>query len=125
MTPQPDRRNDRLRARGLRQTKDRHELLNLFAQKRAWTVAELHRRLADANLSTVYRNIQKMTAVGLIRPIGQTGAEARFELSDRPHHAHLNCDRCAATACIPCPIDNLTADHTLEMRGRCEECKDK
>jgi len=112
-----------LKISGLRRTKDRQQLLVLFAEKRTWTVAELHRRLGTADLSTVYRNVQKLLAAGVLNMAHLHDNQAHYEMAQRPHHAHLICNRCRAAQCVPCPVKGLDAEHLLEMRGLCPACR--
>lgn len=111
-----------LKAGGLRQTKKRHRLLSFFVEKRAWSAAELHRRLGGGHLSTVYRNLRSLVNNGLISEVRLRGEEARYEIARAPHHAHLICQRCRRAECIPCPVRTQT-EHTLEMRGLCSACR--
>lgn len=107
--------------RGLRITKDRHAILKLFADRRAWTAAQIHKQLRGADLSTVYRNIRALEASGALAAAHVRGDEAYYELADLPHHDHLLCERCAAAECIPCPARKL-ATHRLELLGLCGAC---
>lgn len=110
-----------LSSRGLRRTVDRHRILELFSEPRAWTTSEIAARLPGTDLSTVYRNIQTLSAERLVVRAHSHDAEARYESADRPHHDHLDCSRCRAVVCIPCPVPSLAA-HTLELAGTCESC---
>ena len=107
---------------GLRRTDKRHRLLELLAEKWAWSVAELHRALGRGDLSTVYRNVQDLLAKSVIRQVPLPGEEARYELASLPHHAHLVCANCDRAECVPCPV-RLRADHSLEMKGLCSLCR--
>jgi len=107
---------------GLRNTQDRHDLLGLFEEQRAWTVAQLHQRLPTADLSTVYRNVSALIEKGLLREAGVRGKEAYYELAKRDHHAHAICRTCGAASCVPCPIESLGQDHALEMFTTCSDC---
>jgi Fur family ferric uptake transcriptional regulator len=111
-----------LKAGGLRQTKKRHRLLAYFQEKRAWSAAELHHRLGGGHLSTIYRNIHDLLKNGIISEVQLRGEEARYELAQAPHHAHLVCRRCSRAECVPCPVRTQT-DHSLEMRGLCSLCQ--
>lgn len=113
---------DTLKAGGLRRTAKRHRLLELFGQKRAWTVSQLHRHLNSGDLSTVYRNIQELQAKRIIDRVPLRGEEASYELASLPHHAHLLCAKCHEAECVPCPVKLRTA-HNLEMSGLCSACR--
>lgn len=106
---------------GLRRTKDRHALLALFTEGRAWTAAQLHRKVRTADLSTVYRNVNALVAKGVLTETHVHGHEAYFELASLPHHDHRVCTRCDAAECVPCP-GNLPQEHRLELIGTCATC---
>jgi Fur family ferric uptake transcriptional regulator len=111
-----------LEANELRRTKWRYLIMALFCQKRAWSVAELHRRLDAADLSTVYRNVHDLLRHNIISRVSLRGEEARYELSSLPHHAHLICQKCGRADCVPCPV-KLHSEHRLEMSGLCPACR--
>lgn len=105
-----------------RSTATRQALLELFETRRAWTVKELHRQVPNADLATVYRNIQAMVADGVLQQACLPGAEARFERADAAHHAHRVCERCSAAECVPCPVKSRV-EHHLEFHGLCGACR--
>ncbi len=108
--------------RGLRKTRQRHRLLELIGERRAWSVAELHHRLKAADLSTVYRNVQELLKKGVLSEVRLRGAEVRYEPAGLGHHAHLICGRCRRAECVPCPVD-LRSEHHLELNGLCSACR--
>jgi len=110
-----------LHSSGLRRTAKRHRLLELFRKPRAWSVAELHRQLPGADLSTIYRNVDFLRRKGILETVPLRGGQTRFELAQAPHHAHLVCDRCRCAECIPCPV-RTKDDHYFERRGLCSRC---
>ncbi|MDD5251996.1 MAG: transcriptional repressor [Patescibacteria group bacterium] len=114
--------NGKLAKAGLRRTAGRHRLFALLDEGRAWTARELHARLREKNLATVYRNLQALLKKGLLTEVSLRGHEARYELAERPHHAHLVCGKCRRAECVPCPI-RLTASHHLELDGLCTACR--
>jgi Fur family ferric uptake transcriptional regulator len=111
-----------LRTVGLRRTKDRHDLLSLFEASRAWTAGELHASLPSMDLSTVYRNVQRLVETGVLAEAHVHGKEAYYERADRAHHDHLLCARCEAASCVPCPVASLSTPHSLELYGTCDSC---
>jgi len=111
-----------LSSHGLRNTVDRHRILELFELERAWTASEVSKRLRGTDLSTVYRNIQTLFSENLIVRISSHEGESRYEAAERPHHDHLTCQRCDAVVCVPCPIPTFT-NHILEFAGTCVSCR--
>jgi len=112
-----------LKKHGLRTTKDRCALLQLFAKNRTWTVAELHDELPHADLSTIYRNVTALIDKQLLSEAAVKGKESRYELADRKHHAHLVCGDCGTAYCIPCPIEKMNHEHSLEIFETCDDCR--
>lgn len=108
---------------GLRTTRDRCLLLQLFSENRTWTVAELHDRLPQTDISTIYRNVTTLTINKLLCEASVKGKEARYELADREHHAHSVCASCGTAYCIPCPLKNLNHNHSLEIYQICDKCR--
>jgi len=106
---------------GLRSTRDRRELLNLFADDRTWTAKQLHEQLSDINLSTIYRNLQIFSDNELIRPVHIHDNEQYYERVRDTHHDHLSCDECEILKCIPCPAPELQ-NHHIELTGVCSAC---
>ena len=61
------------------------------------TAAELYditrRRLPRISLGTVYRNLELLAQVGLVRKLETSGSEARFD-GNVDRHYHVRCVRC-------------------------------
>jgi Fe2+ or Zn2+ uptake regulation protein len=108
---------------GMRITKDRCAILRFLAQKRAWTASELHARLPNVNLSTIYRNLTAFTNKELLHEAFVHGKEIYYELSNREHHAHTICDSCGTAKCIPCPLNKINRDHSLTVFATCNQCR--
>ena len=62
------------------------------------TAAELYeikrRRLAKISLATVYRNLELLVRMGIIRKLENSTGQARFD-SDLDRHYHVRCVSCA------------------------------
>jgi Fur family ferric uptake transcriptional regulator len=100
------------------------------------TVEEVHAR-GDADLVTVYRNLQSLAEAGLVREVRFKDAKVRYELAQRnEHHHHLVCTGCGTVDELPeCDITKLEKnalkhakrfvnieEHSLEFFGRCKSC---
>ena len=61
------------------------------------TAAELHeiarRRLPKISLATVYRNLEVLARMSVIRKLETSGGQARFD-GDLDQHYHVRCVRC-------------------------------
>ena len=84
---------------------------------------------------TVYRTLDLLTELGLIRPVYQDSAAAHYILLADGHHHHLVCKMCKKVIEIDqCLFPNLEQavrsryqfdieGHLLEIYGRCGECQ--
>lgn len=92
----------------------------------------------DVGLDTVYRNLNLLTAMGVVNQIGLTGKDTKvFELVSGDHHHHLVCLSCGAAQCLNyCPVNEQELQkaaagefqivgHSLELYGYCRTCRQK
>jgi len=102
------------------------------------TAAVLHeivrRRLPKISLGTVYRNLERMAALGTIRKLEFSGSEARFD-GDTERHDHVRCVGCGRvddTRSPPLDVSRAPQhdlggykifDYRLEFLGLCPECR--
>ena len=110
-----------LKTAGLRCTRDRHQLLDLFLEDRTWTASQLHEQLPKLNLSTIYRNLQHFKETGIIIETHTHAGEQHYERTSQEHHDHHLCPSCDLVECVPCPIPKQT-EHHLEFIGPCGSC---
>jgi len=95
---------------------------------------QVAKRLPRISLATVYRNLEILTQLGLIRKIAVSGRRKRFEW-DLTMHNHIYCISCHRiddirdfeTASMP-PAPKETSNYMLtgyriEFFGLCPECK--
>ena len=98
---------------------------------------ELHRQLIKGNrsmgLTTVYRNLQSLIKLGLIRSRHLPNGEVLYTPVERDIH-HLTCVQCGETSRLEgCPVKNIHKPktknkefqllfHTLEFFGLCQDC---
>jgi Fur family ferric uptake transcriptional regulator len=127
-----------LRTAGYRLTAPRRAVLEaVTATGEHLNLAEVHRRARARHprlgRATVYRTLDLLTDLGLIRPIhlGLTGT--RYTRADGGHH-HMVCTGCGAVIefddCAACrPGTRLArrlcfriSSHLLELYGRCRKC---
>lgn len=132
-----------LRARGLRITPQRVQILKLLLEHdEHLTAQEIHDRLRplfpDLSLDTVYRTLRTLAVLGIVCQSNlQTPSASRFALAPGGHHHHhMICIECGTAMEIPdCPLpsflDDVTArygfsaaGHALEIYGYCVPCRD-
>jgi Fur family transcriptional regulator, peroxide stress response regulator len=128
--------SDALRARGLRLTRPRRVILEVVRATDAHPSASLvyesvRRRLPRVSLGTVYRNLRRLAAEGLVRERAEpTGL--RFDGNLAPHD-HFTCVACGRVLDVPrrrptpapaAPVPGLEIlSHRVEFYGRCGACR--
>jgi len=91
--------------------------------------------LPRANLTTVYRNLEMLEGLGLVKRLGFNKNYFSYELIDnREHHHHVICRSCGKVE----DLENISErfvndvakqtnfiikDHNLEFFGLCPECQ--
>lgn len=131
------------RATGLRRTKALEQLLiTLRDAGRPMTLNELaksERLITQCDKATVFRLLQRLAAVGIVRRLGLHERAAYFTLLiPGRHQDYLICTECDSIEPInaPCPVHQLEKDiskktgfknlyHELEFFGVCPTCSDK
>lgn len=97
---------------------------------------QVQKRLADVSKATVYRVLERLVEVGLIRRLVHSGMPARFD-ADLSRHHHATCRRCGKIEDVHDP--NLNAlpvppelaerfeveDFCVHFFGLCRECRQK
>lgn len=77
-------------------TKKRTAILEMLkATDELLTAADIHERLSDIDLVTIYRNLDLFSKEGVVKKM-QFGEEAKYEYQKRPHH-HAICTVCDRT----------------------------
>jgi Fe2+ or Zn2+ uptake regulation protein len=94
--------------------------------------ARARERLPRISLGTVYRNLNKLVAEGLLSETlkGGTAAFARHPFSN----ATFECERCGRLLCVPFELRQSDLERqsgmrvkrwTLRLTGVCRECEDQ
>jgi Fur family ferric uptake transcriptional regulator len=88
-----------LAGRGFRLTTPRRAVVNVLVdESKPLSVAEIHGRLRkqSVNLVSVYRTLQLLRGLGLLRVADTSKGIQRFELAEAftGHHHHLICQSC-------------------------------
>lgn len=130
-----------LEVRGYRLTPARRAILAALTESDDHVTADelaalVQSRTPGVGRMTVYRTLELLCDLGLLRPVYQgTGAAHYVRLQDGHHH-HLVCSRCARVIEFDdCALGDLPArlahrfgfrveGHLLELYGLCEECDD-
>jgi Fur family ferric uptake transcriptional regulator len=98
-----DSTRDRLRSRGMRWTPQRKAILEVLARTDGHvTGAELVERCRERNPdttpSTVYRTLDVLEDLGLVRHSHGHDGREEFHVLPAEEHGHLTCESCGATA---------------------------
>lgn len=131
---------ERLRERGLRWTPQRRRLLEVLADVRGHvTGAELVERCRrldpDTIPSTIYRTLDVLEELGLVRHAHGLDGREEFHVLPRADHGHLYCEGCGRSWEIEAreaePLVAAVAERHgflvdlshLAIAGRCAECR--
>ena len=129
----------RLRERGYRLTAQRELVLAAVEELRHATPdevhAHVHTRAPHLNLSTVYRNLEVLEELGLVRHAHLTDRSPTYHAVGGHEHFHLVCRNCRAVTSVDVDVaraltDRLEGEHGfvadvghLTVFGRCVECE--
>lgn len=130
-----------IRRHGLRLTKTRQGLLELFLALHTPLSAprildELACRGLLVNKTTVYRELEQLEKVGIVRGLSLGDRKQYFELATRDHHHHFVCIECEEVedvlfdefdlskqeACLAQKKGFSVFNHSLEFFGLCKMC---
>lgn len=124
---------------GRRSTRQRVAVTSLLAEcgdfRSAQELHDMLRRRGDVvGLTTVYRTLQALAAVGEVDVLVRDDGETLYRRCSSGHHHHLVCRTCGATVEVAGPAVEQWAGrvaaengyqevtHTLEIFGRCPAC---
>jgi Fur family ferric uptake transcriptional regulator len=76
----------------------------------------VRQRLPKISLGTVYRNLELLAQSGVVKKLGHTTGEARFD-GDTTPHSHLRCVECGRVDDVSAPVLDLTGGATDDWAG--------
>lgn len=120
-------------------TPTRKAMLDLFASTdHPLSAVQMHKLLKhlniNANITTVYRELEFLLKHTIIHKIDITGGTTYYESSQRDHHHHAICTACSGIQDVTInneeelisnvqkPQDFTIQRHSLEFYGRCGNC---
>lgn len=129
-----------LKASGFRITKARKAIINSLHQEHcALSARDLHLHLKKVGLkpdtSTIYRELQFLTAQKITEEVIFKDGVMRYELIGDEHHHHLVCTTCDHVTALEMEPDLKTIEacitkqgfrissHSLEFYGLCKSCQ--
>ncbi len=113
-----------------RNTKNKKLILDVFNGRHALTVQEICRLLPKIEMSTVYRNIERFVADGVLRKVYIHPNVIAYEYIKNIHD-HFVCDSCHAVDKIhisgslikkTLPNGAIMQDGGVVVHGICKEC---
>jgi Fur family ferric uptake transcriptional regulator len=111
-----------IRAHGLRVSTIRRQLLALlYEQNRPVSVEALANRLKHGDRASVYRNLECLEAIGLVRHVHLGHGPGMYTLAVRAEPEFVTCERCGAFEAVdPARLDGARAliEHELGYRPR-------
>ena len=128
-----------LQEHGFRLTASRQAILATLVASDGHVSADeladlVHQGAPGVGRMTVYRTLELLSDLGLIRPVYQGSAAAHYILMDEGHHHHLVCSRCHKVVefnqCVLREIEQAVSSHyefeiqghLLEIFGLCPDC---
>ncbi len=119
-----------------RKTRQRDALAEVLERTdRPLSVTELFeaasRKIDGLGVATVYRAVGTFLEAGEIEAVEIPGEPARYERSDKGHHHHFQCEKCARVFDVAGCLDNLRKlvppkfrlrDHAVTLYGLCGGC---
>ena len=100
-----------------------------------WVYRQARRLLPHISLGTVYRNLKRLAADGLIREMHAGGQGTRFD-GNTGDHPHVRCVGCGRVNDLPLSVDTSREEaaaralnfrilgHHVEIQGVCAQCLD-
>jgi len=128
-------------SQNLRMTRQRQVILEELRKVNSHPSADqvyerVRRRLRRISLGTVYRNLEILSQLGLIRKLDLGGTQRRFD-GDLTTHYHIRCIKCGCVEDVPLEARTNLEDavrsvtdyriigHSLEFIGLCPRCNKK
>lgn len=135
----PDELADRLRGSGYRLTPQRQLILRAVEELGHATVDEVLARVrtqaSAVNASTVYRTLEVLEELGLVRHTHLSDRAPTYHSAREPEHFHLVCRKCRRVRSVEptaaaALIATLRSDHGFDVDlghlaifGQCVECE--
>ncbi|MEK0450560.1 MAG: hypothetical protein RL088_2828 [Verrucomicrobiota bacterium] len=128
---------EKIRASGGRVTEPRKAMLSVLIKEHGpFSAEELHKKIgvAGCDVVTVYRSLQAMEEIGVLRRCDFGDGTYRYEFNHgEHHHHHIICRVCRSVETLDmCVADGLerlarqkgyqNVTHTLEIFGVCAKC---
>jgi Fur family peroxide stress response transcriptional regulator len=121
-----------------KRSKQRERILELLRSTErhptaSWIYDKLKSEFPDLSLGTVYRNLNILIELDLIRKIDFGATFDRYDANTSPHY-HFICEKCGSITDLKIAIDDelnkkvealphfTTRRHRIEFYGLCDKC---
>jgi len=128
--------------KGLRKSKNRDSVISVLLDSKVPISIEnifykVKEKRSGISLSTVYRIIERLIILNIVRKSVTDGDKALYELVQNGHHHYIICTKCKKMAILDsCPISELEqkisketgfhiTEHKYEIYGECKDCYKK
>ena len=122
-------------------TSQREVILNELRMMKTHPTADelfekVRTKLPRVSLATVYRNLEILSAAGLLKKIETSGRQMRFD-GNTDNHSHIHCLKCGkiedvelkqgceGVACIVDTLGYTIKCYRVEFEGLCPACSKK
>lgn len=118
----------------IRNSKNRQRIISLFQKEHLLSAHQCYEKLKGIDLATVYRNLNQLTKLGLLKEVNIDKAENYFELASIDHQ-HIKCNLCGKVDAINISqaeikpllkgLEYSIDDIQLNITSRCGKCAKK
>jgi Fur family transcriptional regulator, peroxide stress response regulator len=123
-------------AAGKRLTKSKQSILDYFSNNKVHITTDelychLKGKLPNIGLATVYRNLNELSGLGILKQLSYPGMPVYYELLD-DRHEHFYCEHCRHIYDVDLPGKTIATNQTLhghyikdvnvELKGICKNC---
>lgn len=118
---------------GIKKTRQRAAIVAMLeAAKKPCCAEEIFDRCKDMSLSTVYRNLDKLVALGTVEVLSGSEKQRYYQLVSEDHRHYAICLGCHNKIFIAeCPVHSMhihdftVTGHKVEIYGYCEHCRER
>ena len=104
----------------------KEKILKLLRDNHLLSIKDIHRTIAEADYSTIYRNIEQLLADKKIKKVLIDNKTSVYELVPGNEHDHFICNDCGEVEEISVSRKNLAIPLTITditIRGLCSNCQ--
>ena len=122
--------------KGRRLTRSKQMIMDYFSNHHGHFTTEklyieIKKQLPQLGLATVYRNLNDLVGLGVLKQLSYPGMPVAYELSNG-HHAHFYCEYCHNIYDVEIPGKSIDCnrawqghyikDVNIELKGICKNC---